>query len=57
MLRMWAWKTGKSSVREEPQQDTTQLKVPHIPAHPVIPKLHVIYHMQLKLKTQGFSLP
>lgn len=57
MLRMWAWKTGNSSVRQEPQQDTVELKLPHVPVRPVIPNPHVIYHFQLKLKTKVLPLP
>lgn len=53
MLRMWAWKTGKSSVRQEPQQVTEELRLPHVPPDPVIPNPRVIYHLQLKLKPEA----
>lgn len=57
MLRMWAWKTGKSSVRWEPQQDTVELQLPRVPAQPVTPNRHVIYHLQLERKTKVLPLP
>lgn len=57
MLRMWAWKTGKSSVRQGPQQDTVELQLPCVPARPVTPNRHVIYPLQLERKTKVLPLP